>query len=118
MEDFEAFKSFRAMRWRQMERNEQKTWKEKEWDLASIHNSQMKVSDETEIKDKRNEKKLGNKERSKKEVSFDPSCSKKERKNSHKDREMSYFMLVTCIKVFNEKKNLKIVKTHDFDHFT
>lgn len=83
MGEFEAFKKFRDMRKRQMERNEWKIQIEKEWDLVSIHTSQTNDLNKTGIKDKRNEEKL-----SKKEVISGPSCSKKTKKNSHKDREV------------------------------
>lgn len=74
IEEFEAFKSFEAMRKGKIGRNEWKTQKEKEWELVSMYTSQTRDSDETTIIDNRNEEKL-----SKKEVSYGPSRSKKRR---------------------------------------
>lgn len=60
-EEFEALKSFRAMRRQKMEGNEQKTHKEKEWDQVSVHTIQMIDSDEMVEETNEHEKKQAEK---------------------------------------------------------
>lgn len=93
-------KSSKLLKKRQTQIDEQNPQKQKQWYLASIHTSQMKSSDEEEVKAKKHEKKF-----SRKEVSPDSSRSQKMKRNPCKSWETS--PEVVNVKQYNQTfKNL------------